>query len=1240
MVPYRRHAEMPLLPYERQLINALGCSEAEYRQFVQQLERRAYVRPAGYEHVPDIQGAAAVPILISLVIGVASSAAAYFLTPKPKLDASSSARSAQQQQLAGVEGARNYSPTYGFDSLQELAAYGQVVPLCFTRQETNNGVLSGGLLISPAMIWSRMKSFGTFQVLEMMAVAGQGEMDKPDETGIFIGNNALETLYEQSYQFYWNNGTLDISRLYGQNLRYGSLRTPAAPSSSTPAFVAPSPNGAEDTAFSGAFSPTNQSRFGVYSGIPNGTPYRPNWEIITVLADQDGAAKDQARTNQQKYVDPALYESDPYGRNGMPGTGRNYARHVGVVSLNGQALLDPGEARDSRNQRAWSGSLYASRQVNKGDVIEIYVGYGRQEIEPFEPVSRDRARVQLEDIRSATDSECEQFDVAFAIGAQFMIGRALWQVTERPSAAFNPGGSAVVVKLQCVEAWSANRREIGLVAKKAIEDAKALPNADIPESWYPILKADLAHVRNNRSCDVTEIGIKSQVYTQFNGITNFNTVPTPQRLTEYGDDNVQVREGKLTSYGSRLSFFALDVRPVDRSNIPASNINEGWENLGPYLFCVMGQTPQSIFSSIRITHPSRQQYEYRLRPFNSAIIAQQGEGIQSVFSLNGARPPFQAWSAVTPYGNFTVGGRGEFIQPRNFWTHRQMITTPSNYTYVPGRVPTSANFIRIFRTADNSTGGAQDVSSVFQRFTGLDPFNYSPGFTTVRQNFAYTRDASQTLVMAVTLRVDTINGYRRWVIQSTAITSYTGTWDNGERYTKTARDMADVQWSLEFEAIVPGSYAETGGAATNVRIWEQYSAIAEVSHYGNSISRSCDQGPEHEVVYVNESLAEDWPTYNKCAVVGLKLKSSNALNSLDQLRVYMKNGIEVERLTDNDTASSNLITDLLWYLATNTNTGAGNIINQSLIDRTQLAETGRYLRANQLFFDDVIASPINLRSWLAEKTPSMLCFLSIKNGKLAINPALPYDADGKISATVPVPINALFTDGNIIEDSFELTWLDLEERKSFQAAIQFRREETNRLPEQRTVVVRYNETGADLLPLEEFNLPHVSTSRHAQMAGKYFLALRKHITHTITFRTLPYGLSLAPGEWIMVAVEQSPYDPSNNGIVQPDGTVVSALPLADGSYDVNYWDRSQSDVGRDTLQISGGIAQNLRNTVFSVRNTNVTQQIYQVEAIEVDQDGIVAIKASNFPVNSAGVSLIAVDLLGSSTFEVIGGTND
>jgi len=64
----------------------------------------------------------------------------------------------------------------------------------------------------------------------------------------------------------------------------------------------------------------------------------------------------------------------------------------------------------------------------------------------------------------------------------------------------------------------------------------------------------------------------------------------------------------------------------------------------------------------------------------------------------------------------------------------------------------------------------------------------------------------------------------------------------------------------------------------------------------------------------------------------------------------------------------------------------------------------------------------------------------------------------------------------------------------------------------------------------------------------------------------------------------------------------------------------------------------LRNSVFSLISANAVSQVYQIEALEVDTDGIVTIKASNHPVNSSGASLIARDVMDSDgQFEVVGG---
>jgi hypothetical protein len=73
------------------------------------------------------------------------------------------------------------------------------------------------------------------------------------------------------------------------------------------------------------------------------------------------------------------------------------------------------------------------------------------------------------------------------------------------------------------------------------------------------------------------------------------------------------------------------------------------------------------------------------------------------------------------------------------------------------------------------------------------------------------------------------------------------------------------------------------------------------------------------------------------------------------------------------------------------------------------------------------------------------------------------------------------------------------------------------------------------------------------------------------------------------------------------------------------------------LVIANGIAQNMRDAVFSVYNASATSEVYQIEALDLDEEGIVTIKASNFPVDASRRSLIARDTLDADSSFIIEG---
>lgn len=1274
MVPIQHQAVQPLLPYEKNLIKTLGCSEQEYQQFADEVRRRVKERPEEYAHIPDIRNVeVAVAIAISLVVGVISTAASVLLAPKPK--APDQPDEIRRRQLGGVAGRTIFTPTFGFDSAQSLAEYGTVVPVVFTRRDEADG--TGGLLVSPQLVWSRMKSWGGYQVAEIVTVVGQGNMARPELAGIFLGNNALDGIYEAYFDFYFNGGfeVLGLgSRLRAYNLRYGDLAIDGnndnpGINGADQAFYAPTRNGANQPAFCGAFTPTSQTRFGVYSGIPNGTPRRPDWRVISILDSGDDKTRDEALTQQRKYVDGYLANEHPFGggtrdgstRAGMPGTGVNYCSRVGVIEhypiAGGVNTVTHVVDDTKRDFEKWS-NLTAEVEINPGDKIVILLGKNRQDPEPFNAIGGyDFPPADLSDIRTAVDSEVVRYDQMLSQGSTWMIGRSTWQVVDRPNERFDPEKSnhtstGYRITLKCLEGWSRNQRKIGIVDRQAIERSDYLPFSDIEESFYPILKYEIGTVQNTRVCEVTEIGIKSRVWSKFNSITNFNTLKSPGIMAQLNEDDIQVTEGKMTTFVHRMSLFALDVRPSNYDENETSN--KGWTNIGPYLFAVVGDSPVDIYSFIRIVHPSVSQLEFRLRPFNSAIPSQQSAGEGDVFVLNGGTVPAQSWTSDTYLGQFKIAGRGYFAKPRDFFTHLQMAIVPELITGEDGKVnlifgsfvqdPTKLD-ARIVRITANEPGPSYNqgdeirpntLSNILSVAANQDPYfdNIAVGTTKVIP-WEYSRD-DRKVFMELTLKsvqvdYDHTPRNRWWVIQDTRLTSVVGTWNQGDTFVKHARNTNGIQFGFVYEITFGTKYQEFDKPKTATRVFQRYSGIAEVSHYGDLISRSCDEGPEHEVVFVNETLEEDnMVNYDGCAMAGLKIKSSDSFTQLDQLRCYLKNGLEVERLSYGDVAPSNLLTDLFWYFVTNKDTGAGSVVNSDLVDREGLIVTAKYLDANHLYWNGTVSESINLRSWLAVQAPSVLCFTSMKNGRLSLEPALPFNPDGTIDATQPVAISAMFSEGNIIEDSLEIDWLELEERKLFQCGITYAKSRVNQFPEQKTLIIRYTDVpNSTELPLEQFDFSHIHSTEHAQKVARYFLALRRYQTHTILFKTLPWGVSLEAGKFIRVASEMSPYRPENNGIVDKDGNVTSVSTLNNGTYNVFYWNRQSTAVLEGVLEIRAGKAVDLFDSVFSVKGgTNADSQIYQIEALDLDEDGIVTIKASNYAVDSNGRSLVAIDTLG------------
>ena len=126
-------------------------------------------------------------------------------------------------------------------------------------------------------------------------------------------------------------------------------------------------------------------------------------------------------------------------------------------------------------------------------------------------------------------------------------------------------------------------------------------------------KLDIATVTNNRSCDQTEIGIKSVVFKQVSNFANVNSEPPERTLEDYEEDGQAFQLGRITTFQTRYSFFKLQVRPINSTDdTPFTDITGG------SIFAVKGNNPQPQYNTIRITHPHGQ-YEFRLVPQSGTL---------------------------------------------------------------------------------------------------------------------------------------------------------------------------------------------------------------------------------------------------------------------------------------------------------------------------------------------------------------------------------------------------------------------------------------------------------------------------------------------------------------------------------------------------------------------------------------------------------------------------------------------
>ena len=1275
----------PLLPYEKSLIAALDCSEEEYKKFVRYAKQRAHVRPAEYAHIPDIKAevvtlagialttatgakTTAGVIVANLAIGLALTAVSLLLAPKvPSLEDSK----IKSRKLKNQIGPSSFNQATSFDNAPSLAELNQPIPIPFGKRGTGaDGVITGGLVFVPALVWSRLYAYGVYQAYEGVYVAGEFGVDAPELGGVLLGTQSLSALGSRDFALYWSSKK-------GNNrpaspVLLGTEGPGATGTVGRQVFTAPTEDGQFSNGFSMSYVPSGDTTFGTATPIHNGSAYRFNWEIVSApFSATEGSDNSEARKEIQakrrkiagSLADVLHIENEEAGQ---PGVGRAYSRHMGFIRHSGT-----NNGQDIKNKTTVT--------VSEGDEAVFEIDFDNEKWEDLAENDDERGfkdtEINLTDLVNEANSWRQRASDLMVIGSRWIVGASTWIVKDRVE--HKDGEDRLHVHMECVAILGVP--EIGIAGTRTVREPLGgyegdvfNPNKHCGAAYYNVCQLNIATIRPvRRDAEVIELGIRSQVFNRAAGLCNFNSLPSPNKLFKLDKKDITLTTGRMDKYFQRSSCFSIWVRPVAEYGQPQPPFKRM-----PQVFCVQGSAPVAQNNYLRIRprvqegSKAREYYEYRLIPRtgsdiainsideNEVIVLQSSEGVPYTLAQAGT----MGVDLETPYGSFRVTVQGKKTTIAEILTNDELFTQPgkSIAKSTPTTIPAT---ISNYDFASN-TGSIQLIKNAWLTHF-LGSAKDSPGQTKTVSHRHYKENGNRFITVTITAtsvqgvlgqtigpRYLAANGgsSAKWSNVQFGTTEATGDWKEGDAFTITAD--VNNQFS-NYAASIGEGYSSvgfafsvssvttigTGGVKSGERVFEQASQVSDCSHY-TQLTKSNESGPEHEIVYVNEYISnESLAQYDDMSTVGLTLKSTGEISGVEQLRIWSGTGIPVTRLIEGDNKPSNLFADLVFYLLKNKSQGVGNVVPAELVDEDSLRATARFLRANKIFYDGVIEDSESFRTFIYDNAPLQLCSFTIKNGRFGMIPALPVDSNDAISLQ-PITVEQIFTAGNIIENSLQLQYIDVSQRSNIRALVTWRVTVNNDLPYQASALMHWSDFGVNERNTTEqsFDLSEFCTNREqALRTARFLLSVRRRVTKTVSFKTVPDALGVQPGSYIRVITEASTYSSTANGSITDAGTLVSITSIEDGQYDALLYNPTTEEVVETIITVANNTVSDSQyhGSLFTLLSGSTDYSVYQIESLNLEEDGLVSISAVEVPTDASGVSIVAKDVLTESNFTVL-----
>lgn len=616
------------LPGDAYLASLLGWSEEQLLQYQVERQHAAAIENARNPPVAECgPGALAVASLVTTILSVGYTILSMILAPKPRRPGE--IISSQRQGQNVTDGAR-YAPRPGFDSTQEVARLGSIIPITFARREylpALNGRPEGwygGCRVDLALVWSQLVSLGGSQMFRGVYLLGEGPMAEIDPQGFAIGNNPLRSYDLGTSGANEASARLTLySRLGGGRIRSsdriaGRLAANdtgnAENSGGGDVFQLLSTGGVIRPDACAAARPSTSTACGLYATMGNGLGYRVNPQLRPtrqVTTKPVGTSGDQR-------VDPvddgpalgAIWKARRMwsGRSGVVATS------TGVTS--GAAALAVGATFD----------YLLSNTTDANTVLR------------FNVLNTDNPGVDhsetCSDVAAAVSGRQRSADDAMAVGDLFKCGSALAVLESRTpadqlfsSAADNQpvgGGAAVTYRFRVVRAGTVfvtpsseiNPSTTGTTLfpfpvtalinwEWGIVDPG--PRYATGTSRPHLHRCAVADFTLTKPARVIEIGLRSTLGIRGSGFANLRQIPNLRQINFLAGGEL---EGWTIGAGDKLpiSTFQTGSRSFSEERYSFIRISYRAEGSStfvelPTIYGARGLTQQAVFNSLQLELP-------------------------------------------------------------------------------------------------------------------------------------------------------------------------------------------------------------------------------------------------------------------------------------------------------------------------------------------------------------------------------------------------------------------------------------------------------------------------------------------------------------------------------------------------------------------------------------------------------------------------------------------------------------